>query len=50
MIQQYMDTSRPMPDVLLLEAGRKLDPTTAEYDKNNPRDSPLLAQYDRRRV
>jgi len=39
MLQQYMDISRPMPDVLVLEAARELDPTTAQYDKDNPRDS-----------
>ncbi|MCV6621815.1 MAG: hypothetical protein OIF51_08705, partial [Cellvibrionaceae bacterium] len=39
MMQQYMDISRPMPDTIMSEAYRHLDPTTAEYDKKTGRDS-----------
>lgn len=31
MIQQYMDVTRPLPDVLLLEPFRQLDPTTKAF-------------------
>src|SRR5690554_1475771 len=39
-IQNYMDVSRPLPDVPYLEQYRHLDPTTAEHDRRtgrNPR-------------
>ncbi len=39
-LQNYMDVSRPIPDILLFEAYRHLDPVTAVYDKEkgrNPR-------------
>ena len=39
-IQNYMDTSHPLPDAPLFEEHRKNDPTTVEYDKEtgrNPR-------------
>ncbi|SFQ59416.1 hypothetical protein SAMN05216578_101294 [Halopseudomonas formosensis] len=39
-IQNYMDVSRPLPDVPYLEQYRQLDPTTAEHDRRtgrNPR-------------
>lgn len=39
MMQQYMDISRPMPDNIMSEAYRHLDPTTAAYDKETGRDS-----------
>ncbi|WP_292953106.1 MULTISPECIES: hypothetical protein [unclassified Neptuniibacter] len=39
MMQQYMDISRPMPDNIMSEAYRHLDPTTAAYDKKTGRDS-----------
>ncbi|KOO05718.1 hypothetical protein [Vibrio hepatarius] len=40
MILCYMDISQPLPDCLILEESRHLDPVTAEYDKKtgrNPR-------------
>ncbi len=40
MIQRYMDTSQPLPDILVLEPARARDPLTAEHDKKtgrNPR-------------
>ncbi|WP_415897758.1 hypothetical protein ACMXYX_04785 [Neptuniibacter sp. QD72_48] len=39
MMQQYMDISRPMPDNIMSEAYRHLDPTTAAYDQETGRDS-----------
>ncbi len=36
-IQRYMDTSQPLPDLLILEESRPNDPTTAEYDKQTGR-------------
>ncbi|ASA55638.1 hypothetical protein [Vibrio gazogenes] len=38
MIQQYMDVSKPLPDIPMLEPFRHLDPTTAEYDQQTDRD------------
>ncbi|ASA55642.1 hypothetical protein [Vibrio gazogenes] len=38
MIQQYMDVSKPLPDIPMLEPFRHLDPTTAEYDQQTNRD------------
>ncbi len=37
-IQQYMDISQPLLDLLILEESRPNDPTTAEYDKQTGRD------------
>lgn len=40
MILCYMDVSQPLPDCLILEESRHLDPVTVEYDKKvgrNPR-------------
>ena len=36
-LQNYMDVSRPIPDILLFEAYRHLDPVTAIYDKEKGR-------------
>ncbi|WP_462380879.1 hypothetical protein [Pseudomonas sp. Marseille-QA0892] len=39
-LQNYMDVSRPLPDIPYLEQYRHLDPTTAEHDRltgRNPR-------------
>jgi hypothetical protein len=36
-LQQYMDTSMPLPDVPELEPYRHLDPTTAAHDKEHNR-------------
>ena len=39
-LQQYMDTSAPLPDIPLFEPNRAKDPTTAAYDQHtgrNPR-------------
>ena len=40
MIQRYMDTSQPMPDILILEAARERDPITAQYDAEGKRNHP----------
>ncbi|AQS36222.1 hypothetical protein Sps_01033 [Shewanella psychrophila] len=40
MIQRYMDTSQPMPDVLILEAARERDITTAKFDLAGKRGHP----------
>ena len=37
LIQRYMDTSQPMPDVPELEPARPKDPTTAAWDAKNNR-------------
>ncbi|MCC4265867.1 hypothetical protein LL240_15620 [Oceanimonas baumannii] len=37
MLQQYMDVTRPLPDLLMLEACRPLDPTTRAYDEAHGR-------------
>ncbi|MBR9868377.1 MAG: hypothetical protein GYB20_11890 [Oceanospirillales bacterium] len=37
MIQRYMDTSQPMPDIPELELARPRDPTTAAWDKQHNR-------------
>ena len=37
LIQRYMDTSQPMPDVPELEPARAKDPTTAAWDAKNKR-------------
>lgn len=36
-LQNYMDVSRPIPDIPLFEAYRHLDPVTEKYDKENGR-------------
>lgn len=38
MIQRYMDVSQPLPDILLLEPFRNLDPITKEHDEKTGRD------------
>ncbi|MEI8634107.1 hypothetical protein P4S72_22615 [Vibrio sp. PP-XX7] len=38
MIQCYMDISQPLPDSLILEESRHLDPVTAEFDQQINRD------------
>src|SRR3990167_1094632 len=37
-LQRYMDISQPLPELPALEQFRHLDPTTAEYDRQNKRD------------
>ena len=46
MMQQYMDISRPMPDNIMSEAYRHLDPTTAAYDKETGRNSHFWRNMD----
>ena len=46
MLQQYMDVSRPLPDILPLEAQRADDPVTAAYDKETGRDSHYWRNMD----
>ncbi|MGO2136837.1 hypothetical protein [Marinobacter sp.] len=38
LIRQYMDVTKPLPDIPLFEAYRRLDPTTAEHDEKKGRD------------
>ncbi len=38
LIRQYMDVTKPLPDIPLFEAYRHLDPTTAKYDSKKGRD------------
>lgn len=37
-LQNYMDTSKPLPDTPELEAFRRLDPTTTEHDRETGRE------------
>ncbi|WP_208379535.1 hypothetical protein [Psychromonas algicola] len=37
MILRYMGISQPLPDILMLEESRHLDPTTIAYDKKHNR-------------
>ncbi|WP_386080080.1 hypothetical protein ACFIOZ_17755 [Vreelandella sp. F11] len=37
MVQHYMDTSQPLPDIPVFEMYRSLDPTTVEVDKETGR-------------
>lgn len=46
MIQTYMDTSKPLPDIPVLEQFRALDPVTAEYDKQTGRDPEYFLKMD----
>ncbi|WP_083272660.1 hypothetical protein [Pseudomonas sp. ENNP23] len=45
-IQNYMDVSRPLPDVPKLEAFRHLDPTTAAYDRQHGRNPRYWVDMD----
>ncbi|WP_339450040.1 hypothetical protein [Pseudomonas sp. EA_5y_Pfl2_R50] len=36
-LQNYMDISRPLPDITMLEASRHLDPVSIAHDKKNGR-------------
>ena len=36
-VQNYMDISRPLPDIPLFEPHREQDPVTSEYDRHNGR-------------
>lgn len=38
LVRQYMDVSKPLPDIPLFEAWRHLDPTTRAFDEKNDRD------------
>lgn len=38
LIRQYMDVTKPLPDVPVFEAYRSLDPTTRAYDEKTGRD------------
>jgi hypothetical protein len=38
-IRQYMDVTKPLPDMPLFEPYRHLDPTTSEYDQKKGRES-----------
>lgn len=40
-LTHFMDVSRPLPDVPMLEPFRHLDPTTREWDKKNGRDKTI---------
>ena len=45
-IQNYMDVSRPLPDIPYLEQYRHLDPTTAEHDRRTGRDPRYWVDMD----
>ncbi|MEB0094496.1 hypothetical protein QN408_25165, partial [Pseudomonas sp. CCI4.2] len=45
-LQNYMDTSRPLPDLPRYEQYRHLDPTTAEYDRKIGRDPRFWIDMD----
>jgi hypothetical protein len=45
-IQNYMDVSRPLPDLPQYEEYRHLDPTTAEYDRRTGRDPRFWIDMD----
>lgn len=36
-LQNYMDVTKPLPDIPALEEYRHLDPVTAEYDRKTNR-------------
>ncbi len=48
LIQQFMDISKPLPDVPELEPYRHLDPVTAEWDKQHCRPSNLYESMSNR--
>lgn len=45
-LQNYMDVSRPLPDIPYLEQYRHLDPTTAEHDRRTGRDPRYWVDMD----
>ncbi len=45
-LQNYMDVSRPLPDIPYLEQYRHLDPTTAEHDQRTGRDPRYWVDMD----
>jgi hypothetical protein len=45
-IQNYMDTSRPLPDLPRYEEYRHLDPVTAQYDRKTGRNPRLWIDMD----
>ena len=45
-IQNYMDITRPLPELPLLEQYRHLDPTTAEHDQATGRPSRYWRDMD----
>jgi|GEM_PF-1656023 len=46
LVRQYMDVTKPLPDIPLFEAWRHLDPTTAEYDRKKGRDPQYWRNMD----
>jgi len=46
LLQNYMDTSRPLPDTPALEEYRSKDPITAEHDRKTGRDPRYWADMD----
>ena len=46
MLQRYMDTSQPLPDVPRLEPFRHLDPVTAEHDRRTDRNPRFWRDLD----
>ncbi len=45
-LQNYMDVSRPLPDIPYLEQFRHLDPTTVEHDRHTGRDPRYWVDMD----
>ncbi|RFA29873.1 hypothetical protein CAI21_08545 [Alkalilimnicola ehrlichii] len=48
--QQYMDVSRPLPDVPIFEPVRELDPVTAAYDREHNRPKYYWRNISQRRA
>ncbi|WP_304101814.1 hypothetical protein [Marinobacter antarcticus] len=46
LIRQYMDVTKPLPDIPLFEAYRYLDPTTAEHDEKKGRNAQYWRNMD----
>lgn len=46
LIRQYMDVTKPLPDIPLFEAYRHLDPTTAEHDEKKGRNAQYWRNMD----
>lgn len=47
-IQNYMDITKPLPDIPMLEAYRHLDPVTARYDEENGRPERYWRDMDKK--
>ena len=50
LLQAFMDTSRPLPDIPLFELMREIDPTSIEHDRRTNRPRRWWRQQDRNEV